>query len=137
MLRVRMNMLRVVAGSAVAAHGLIHCIGFVVPWGIASVAGFAYRTTALGGALAVGDTGVKVIGLAWLGCAVGFVVAGIGIWRLKAWAPPLTAALAAVSLAVCLLGLPETAAGIAVNIGILVAAAGVSLAGSRRREVAR
>lgn len=129
-------MLRVVGAAVVAAHGLIHLIGFVVPWGIASVDGFAYRTTALGGALAIGDAGARAVGIAWLACAVGFVVAGIGIWRRKAWAPPLAAALAAASIAVCLLGLPETVAGIVVNVGILAAAAWVSLAGSRRRRVA-
>jgi hypothetical protein len=130
-------MLRIAAGAVVAAHGLIHLIGFVVPWGISSVEGFAYRTTALGGAIALGDTVARAIGVVWLACAVGFVVAGLGIWRGSAWALPLTAALAFVSIAVCVLGLPETSAGIVVNAAILGAVAWVSIARLRVREAAR
>ncbi len=130
-------MLRIAAGAVVVAHGLIHLIGFVVPWGISSVEGFAYRTTALGGAIALGDTGARAIGIVWLACAAGFVVAGIAIWRRASWAPPLTAALAVVSVAVCVLGLPETSAGIVVNAAILGAVAWVSFAHPRVREAAR
>jgi hypothetical protein len=130
-------MLRIAAGAVVAAHGLIHLIGFVVPWGISSVEGFAYRTTALGGAIALGDTVARAIGVVWLACAVGFVVAGLGIWRGSSWALPLTAALAFVSIAVCVLGLPETSAGIVVNAAILGAVAWVSIARLRVREAAR
>jgi hypothetical protein len=36
---------RVALAGAIAAHGLIHLIGFVVPWQLAAVAGFPYRTT--------------------------------------------------------------------------------------------
>ena len=130
-------MLRIAAGAVVAAHGLIHLIGFVVPWGISSVEGFAYRTTALGGAIALGDTGARAIGIVWLACAVGFVVAGFGIWWRASWAAPLTAALAGVSVAVCVLGLPETSAGIVVNAAIFGAVAWVSFARPRVREAAR
>ena len=130
-------MLRIAAAAAVAAHGLIHLIGFVVPWGLATVEGFAYRTTALGGAIALGDPGVRAVGIIWLACAAGFIVAGFGIGRRASWAPPLTAALAIVSTGICLLGLPETFAGIVVNGAILVAAAWAILAGPRARETTR
>ena len=130
-------MLRIAAGAVLAAHGLIHLIGFAVPWGISSVEGFAYRTTAFGGAIALGDTGARAIGIVWLVCAVGFVVAGLGIWRHASWAAPLTTALAVVSIAVGVLGLPETSAGIVVNAAILGAVAWVSFVRPRVREVAR
>jgi len=129
--------LRIVAPALVAAHGLIHLIGFVVPWGIATVEGFPYRTTALGGAIALDDTGARAIGIVWLACAVGFVVAGLGVWRRASWALPLTAALAVVSIAVCVLGLPESSAGIVVNGAILGAVAWVSFARPRVRGTAR
>jgi len=130
-------MLRIAAGAVVVAHGLIHLIGFVVPWGISSVEDFASRTTVLGGAIALGDTGARAIGIVWLACAVGFVVAGLGIWRRASWAAPLTAALAGVSVAVCVLGLPETSGGIVVNAAIFGAVAGVSFARPGVREAAR
>lgn len=130
-------MLRIVAGAIVAAHGLIHLIGFVVPWGVASVEGFAYRNTVLAGAVALGDAGIRALGIIWLACAVLFVIAGVGTWRRTAWSLPLAAAVAVVSLALCVLGLPETAAGIAVNAAILVAAWWLALARPRTQGVAR
>jgi hypothetical protein len=133
----RPNVLRIAAAIVVAAHGLIHLIGFVVPWGIVTVEGFAYRTTTLDGAILLGDAGARAIGILWLGCAAGFVIAGLGIWRRAAWALPLTAALAVGSVAVCILGLPETAAGIVVNAVILGGAAWTMLARRSAPAVAR
>ena len=112
-------MTKALGAGLLAAHGLIHLIGFVVPWRIAVLDGFAYRTTALGGAIALGDTGARLIGLGWLALAIGFVVAAVATWRGASWAGVLIAALALASVVVCVLGLPETAIGIAVNIGIL------------------
>ncbi len=113
-----------------AAHGLIHLIGFVVPWGIAQVDGFPYRTTALGGAVALGEPAVRMVGVVWLVLAIGFVVAGVGAWRGNRWTVPLTAMLAIVSIAVCALGLPEAAFGLIVNASILAAVGWVAV--SRR-----
>ncbi len=120
-------MIRIAAAVVVAGHGLIHLIGFVVPWGIARPEGFPYRTTALDGAIVLGDTGARVVGLVWLACAVGFVVAGLGIWRRTRWALPLAASLAIVSILVCVLGLPEAVAGVVMNTIILVIVAWASL----------
>lgn len=114
-------MIRTLAAALLAAHGLIHLIGFVVPWGIAQVEGFPYRTSALAGAVALGETGARAVGVAWLVLAVGFVIAGVATWRREAWAAGLTAVLAIASIIVCVLGLPEAAFGIVVNIVILAA----------------
>lgn len=116
-------MIRLAGAIVVALHGVIHLIGFVVPWRIATVDGFPYRVTALGGLTDLGGVGVRVVGLVWLACAVGFIVAGVGIERRAPWALPLTAVLATVSIAVCVLGLPETSAGVVVNVAILGAVA--------------
>jgi hypothetical protein len=113
--------IRRIAAILLALHGVIHLIGFVTPWRIATLEGFAYRTTVLNGALDVGDAGVRVVGLVWLGLTAGFLAAGYGVWRGKRWAVGLTGVLAVVSLVVCLLGLPETFAGIAID-GVILAA---------------
>ena len=81
--------------------------------------------------LSLGDTGAQLVGLAWLAIAVGFMVAGIGIWRTASWAGPVAGVLAVASLVVCILGLPETAAGIAVNLVILVGIVVVALRPAR------
>jgi hypothetical protein len=123
-------MIRLAGAAVVGLHGVIHFIGFVVPWRIATVEGFPYRVTALGGLADLGDVGTRVVGLLWLACAVGFIVAGIGIARRASWALQLTAVLAAVSIVLCVLGLPETTAGLVVNMGILVAVAWTKRAGT-------
>ena len=114
-------MIRRTAAVLLALHGVIHLIGFVSPWRIATLEGFAYRTSVLNGALDVGDVGVRVIGLVWLGLTLGFLAAGYGVWRGKPWAVGLTGVLAIVSLIVCVVGLPETAAGVAIDVAILAA----------------
>ena len=121
-------MIRIIAAAVVAGHGLIHLIGFVVPWGLAEVEGFPYRTTALGGAVALNDAGARAVGIAWLVCAVGFAVAGLGIRRRAPWALPAAAVLAVASIVLCVLGLPEAVAGIVVNAVILGVVAGAWIA---------
>jgi hypothetical protein len=112
--------IRRTAAVILALHGLIHLIGFVSPWRIATLEGFSYRTTILGGAQDVGDAGVRLIGLVWLGLTLGFLTAGYGVWRGKPWAVGLTGVLASASLIVCIVGLPETAAGVAID-GVILA----------------
>lgn len=124
---------RRMAAVVLALHGLVHLIGFVVPWRLAPVEGFAYRTTAFDGAIELGETGALVIGLAWLAIAVGFVIAAVGVWEARAWAIPLVGVLAAASLAVCVMGLPETFAGVVLDIVILGAVAWIV----RARRVSR
>lgn len=112
-------MLLALAAVGLAAHGLIHLIGFVVPWRLASLESVPYRTTALNGAIELGEAGARLLGLGWLGVAVGFVVAAVGVWQGASWSLPFVAALALVSLGLCILGLPEAAAGIVVDLVIL------------------
>jgi len=132
----RTDLVRTLAVIVIAGHGLIHLIGFVVPWRIAVLEGFAYRTTALNGMISLGETGAQVVGIAWLVISAGFLVAAVGVWRHEPWAMSLTAVLAVCSLVVCVLGLPETGAGIVVN-GVILAVIGyLTLARSRRSVVA-
>jgi hypothetical protein len=49
----------------------------------------------------------------------GLLAAGYAVWRGKLWALGLTGVLATVSLIVCVAGLPETAAGVAIDVLIL------------------
>ena len=120
-------MIRRTAAVVLALHGVIHPIGFVSPWRIASLEGFAYRTTVLGGAQDIGDVGVRLIGLVWLGLTFGFLAAGHAVWRGKPWAVGLTGALAMASLIVCVAGSPETAAGVAIDVVILATVSYVAL----------
>ena len=112
-------MIQTVAAILLVVHGLIHLIGFVVPWRLATLAGFPLRTTAFNGAVELGDLGARLVGLVWLALAIGFVAAAYGVWRGESWAVPLVAGLAAISLVACVAGFPEAGVGIAINIAIL------------------
>lgn len=129
-------MTRLALAVLVAAHGLIHLIGAVVAWQMAAVDGFPYRTNVLQGNVDLGAAGTALLGLAWLGVCVGFLVAALGLLRRSAWALTLTAWLASGSLILCGLWLPETAAGVVVNLVILGAAAWLARSRIPSKEVA-
>jgi hypothetical protein len=102
---------------------------------------YLYRMTLLAGLLDVGGVGARSVGALWLVCAVGFVVAGVALWRAEPWAMPLVVGLALGSLVLCVLGLPESAVGVVVNIGIVAIAGyliltGPTVAGSREPLIA-
>ena len=44
-------MIRILVMIVLIVHGLIHLIGFVVPWRLATIEDFAYTTTLLAGNL--------------------------------------------------------------------------------------
>lgn len=114
-----MNIVQLAASIVLALHGLVHLIGFVVPWRLATIDGFPYHSAVLNRSLEIGDLGARALGVVWLVLAVGFIVAAFGVWRGENWALLLTAVLAVVSLAICVVGLPEAGAGIAINLVIL------------------
>jgi hypothetical protein len=122
-----MNIFQTAAAGVLAIHGFIHLIGFVVPWRLATIEGFSYRTTALNGTFEIGDLGTRLVGLVWLGLVVGFLAAGAGVWRGEPWAVPFAASLAVLSLVVCVLGLPQAGAGVAINVAILGAIAYITI----------
>jgi hypothetical protein len=130
-------MLTIVAAVVLAIHGLIHLIGFVVPWQLATVDGFRFRTTLLAGLLDVGGAGARAVGALWLVCAVGFVVAAFALWRGEPWAMPLIVGLALASFVLCVLGLPESAVGVVVNVAIVTIAAYFILTGQTTTSLAQ
>jgi hypothetical protein len=102
-----------------ALHGLVHLLGFVVPWRVAQVEASLRRR--LDGAIELGEAGPVLGPPGWPSRS--FVIAAVGVWKARAWAVPLVGVLAAASLAVCVLGLPETVAGIVLDVAILGAVA--------------
>lgn len=129
-------MTRLALAVLVAAHGLIHLIGVVVAWQMVTVDGFPYRTAVLHAHVDLGAAGTALLGLLWLGACGGFLVAALGLVRRSTWALALTAWLASGSLLLCLLWLPETAAGVGIDLVILGGAAWLARAGVPTKEVA-
>lgn len=58
--------MRIALAVRMALHGVAHAPGFVGSWRLAALEGMPYHTTLLGGAIDVGDAGMRVVGLAWL-----------------------------------------------------------------------
>jgi len=102
-----------------ALHGLVHLIGFVVPWRLATIAGFPYGTASAWAGYGLGNVGAKLLGFAWLLVCVGFVVAAVGLATWAPWAILLLALDAAASIVLCAGAVPAAAAGLVVDVLIL------------------
>jgi hypothetical protein len=98
-------------------------MGFVASWKLATLPELAYRTTALNGRFEIGDLGARILGIGWLVGAVVFIVAAWGTWRSAPWALRGAALDSAVSLVICVLGLPDSYRGAAIDVAILLGAA--------------
>ena len=101
------------------AHGVAHIVGFVSMWQLGDPSKFPYQTTILGGHVDLGDAGARVLGVLYLGCAVAFVVAAAAYFVRAPWWPPLFIATVSVSLVLCMVNLPLTKIGLAVNLVLL------------------
>lgn len=52
-------MIRIVVPILLIGHGLVHLLGFVVPWQLATLEEMPYKTTLLAGTLDVGAVGIR------------------------------------------------------------------------------
>lgn len=112
-------MWRIGLAALLALHGLVHLLGFVVPFRLAEIEGFPHATTVLGGRVDLGEGGIRAVGVMWLLAAAAFVAAAVGLWLLAPWWWGLALGVSAGSLALCVLGLPQARAGIVVNLLLL------------------
>lgn len=112
-------MARLILSILLAGHGLIHILGFVVPWHLAKIEAMAYKTTVLSGNWDVGDAGIRVIGVIWLLTAIGFIIAAVGLFTSSPWWQTFTLWVVLISLVLCILGWPDSKAGVMVNLIIL------------------
>ena len=102
-------------------HAVAHLPGFLVPWRLAVLSDLPYRTTVLSGALDVGAAGVRLIGVLWLFGALGLIAAAVLVFQSHPVWPSLTLSMLFLSLVLCILGLPFTRIGLAVDVVLLVA----------------
>ena len=106
--------MRFVFAGLLIAHGIAHLVGFAVPWKLMSSAEVPYRTTILGGAIDVGGTGARALGVLWLITALAFVVLAGAVllgWNVRFW----TFAALSLSIVLCVAGWPDARIGLAVN----------------------
>lgn len=120
-------MLRGLLGLALVVHGAIHLIGFVVPWRIAEIPGYAPGTTAVWGRLQLGDGGARVLGLAWLAAALAFAFAGVAVAIGAPSAVAIVGVATALSTMLCIAGSPAAVAGLVIDAGIFAVLAAIQL----------
>jgi hypothetical protein len=113
--------LTVAAGLVLVAHGLIHLLGTAAYMRLTEVQGLPFKTSLLGGAWEVGESGIRIFGALWALAAAGFLAAAAG-WLLgvSGWSTLLVAT-AAFSLLLTALDYSVAFMGVAVNVGILLA----------------
>jgi hypothetical protein len=104
----------------VALHGLIHLLGFVAYWPLATIPSLPYRTALFGGRVDVGAPGVRLFAVLWLLAAVGFVGAGVGLVRGTDWWLGVMLAVALLSAVLTGLDWRRARVGLAVDAVILV-----------------
>jgi hypothetical protein len=103
-------------------HGFAHLVGFFGPWGLAN--SIAPQGTLLAGRISTGMTGMtgmRIVGVLWLGGSLVFTVAAFGVLRHASWWPAFTFGAAVASLLLCILNLPQAKLGIPINIAIILA----------------
>jgi hypothetical protein len=114
-----MTTMRVALAGFLFVHGIAHLVGFVVPWRILEAEEMPYSTTLLAGRLEVGDRGIRLVGLVWLGLTLAFFVAAGFVWVQRPGWPDLVMFLAVVSLVMSMVGWPAARLGIPINIVLL------------------
>jgi hypothetical protein len=115
------------AALGLFAHGLLHLLGFVVPWRYADIDPL-HADEAVGGRIHLSGTAARIVGLLWLLVGTLFVLGAAGLLLGAGWALPLIAAAATGSVPLCLAKLPEMAIGAAVDVVILVVVVPILLA---------
>jgi hypothetical protein len=100
-------------------HGLVHLIGFTVPWRLGGLRGSEYSTLVLNRSIEVGDTAVRLLGLMWLAAAGAFIVVGAMVWRGHPWARRAAVALLLGSAVLCTIDLPSSVMGLVIDIAVL------------------
>ncbi len=111
--------MRYLLAVLMTVHGMAHLVGFVVPWKLVNLREAPYRTTILAGKVDVGDAGIRVMGLTWLLAAVAFVVVAVGLILDFSWSLPAAALTLGASMALSIVGWPESRLGILINVVLL------------------
>jgi len=117
-LQSHLRIMTIAAGILLIAHGIAHVVGFVTTWRLGDPEKFPHTTTLLFGRVDLGDA-IRWVGLLWLACAIAFVVAGGAFIFRVPWRLTFTAVVACVSLILCVVSLPVSKIGVAIDLVVL------------------
>jgi hypothetical protein len=106
--------------ALVAAHGIAHLPGFLVPWRLLSSPDLPFKTTLLWGRVEVGEAGIRVIGIVWLLTGLALVATAVGLARQAPWATSVLLPAIIASGLLCFIELPYARIGLLLNIGVFL-----------------
>jgi hypothetical protein len=112
-------MLRLAAAVALAGHGLIHFMGLLTDWKLATFEQVRYGTTVFNGSVDVGETGIRVVGVGWALAGVLLIAGAWLILRGDHRAFVVVALATFASTVMCVLGLPDAIMGLVVNLALI------------------
>ena len=111
--------MRIALSILLLLHGIAHLPGFLVSWRLMKAETVPYGTTIVGGALDVGDAGIRFVGVLWLLVAAACLVAGVaGLRGTTGW-PTLALTAVTFSFLLCILGWPAARIGLVVDVALL------------------
>jgi len=108
------------AAVLLTLHGLVHLMGLVAYWPIATLQGIPYKTTLLDGRWDLGKTGTRLFSMVWLVTAIGFVIAAAGMVTHQDWWQAALAGVTLLSLVIAALDVRAAFIGAVIDILILV-----------------
>jgi hypothetical protein len=112
--------IRWLAAAALAAHGIAHAAGFAVAWRLMASPDLPYHTTVFNGRLDVGDTGMRLVGLAWLVAAFAFVMTAWLLLSRHQGAPAFVIFVALASLVLCAVEWPFARVGLFIDLALIL-----------------
>ncbi|EWM10231.1 hypothetical protein [Kutzneria sp. 744] len=119
-------MVRWLIAVLLVLHGLVHLLGFVVPWKLATVTGFPHRTDVLSG-VDVGETGARLIGVLWLIAGLGFMAGGATLALGATWWWVVVLCAGVLSLALAALWWQQAYAGLVIDVVAVIGVAAYAL----------
>lgn len=111
--------MRIALAFLMTLHGVAHLVSFIEAWRLIPEAGFPYKTTIFAGRVDLGDAGTRAFGMIWLVVAVAFMLAAAGAVVDATWWTPLALGVAASSLILSSVELPQARPGLAINLAII------------------
>ncbi|MCL5994775.1 MAG: ABC transporter permease [Chloroflexi bacterium] len=115
------KIIRIPLSIFLVLHGFVHLMGTVVSMQLATLPGFAYKTTVLAGQLDLGVSGMWIFGLLWLLAGIGTAAAGVGLLARARWTRPALLAATVLSLVICVLDWEAAKMGGIIDIAVLAA----------------
>jgi hypothetical protein len=113
-------MARILLALLCAGHGVAHLVGFFAAWRPGLFPALPHKTTILAGQLNIGEAGIRIVGVLWLGMALVFAWAAVLMWLKGASAANVVMWVAAVSIVLSVLEWPDSQIGVVVNLSIVL-----------------